>query len=598
MKLPESLKNNYSLCFFGICWVLLSIQIIAFNLICGINDFSFISNLFLGCSESLLILSPYLVIPRKWRWSVVFPMIILPLFLYANALYLRWFPDLMAFSIIANGASNATGTVAEGAFSCVKAADLWIIAPLLIFIILYCFCVRRISRQHFSMLFRCWSIIGVCMVFFLQQLALIRTFANDFKPVKTAAADKKNTNVFYYHKLRGNARSQQLKYYGLLPYFGLQTYELLKPKYIKLSQEELKEIKEYITENNSKPLLVDSLPVNKDKNLILIVVESLISDALNVSANGRPIMPFLTSYLKNEKNVIRLDSVVSQVGIGRSSDGRFIYQTGLLPITDDPIALKYLDYQYPSLSEALQREGVEFDGGDPIQWNKPELSRKYGFSRLREREEVLRNMKKLGGKDPAMFNNAIPLIKELPRPFYIALNTMDMHDPYDKFGWKRSDVWEDPTFSDTEKIYIEKCRQFDAGLSQFIASLKKEGLYDNSVIVITGDHNARPTCLNGNRLTNTQIPLIILNSGIDINSKAVIGQSDVYPTLLDLMGVSDARWRGVGTSIFRNPAVMLPDSTGNSIKERIYTDPYRYPSEEAWRVSDLIIRSAYHRDLK
>ena len=588
MKTFDIIRDRFVVVFGAVCWVLLSVQIAAFNIICPINDFSLFGNILLGLSESLLILSPYLVISRKWRWTIVFPMVIIPIFLYANALYLRWFPDLMTFELIVGGASNATGTVADGALSCVKGADAWIIVPLLLFIIFYAWGVRKISQPGFSLNFKLWSVIGVCMVFFIQQLALIQVFCNDYYRDGGNPRDpKKPHDGFHYHRLKDHTRRQQLHYYGLLPYIGLQTHELFKPKYIELTPQEKAEIESFIAENNNRPLLVDSLPDNSAKNLILVVVESMNSDALNVKANGRPIMPYLSGLLEREKDVIVMDSVMSQVGIGRSSDGRFIYQTGLLPITDNPIALKFIDHVYPSLSDALGREGVEFDCGDPIQWNKLELSKKYGFSKLHTRDEVIKNMKKFGGKDPALFNNAMPVIEKVPQPFYVALNTMDMHDPYNEFGWKHSDVWQDSTFSESEKIYIEKCRQFDAGLSQLIANLKKANLYDNSVIVITGDHNARPNCLNGNRLVNTQIPLIILNSGIGLRSHAVIGQSDLYPTILDLMGASDYKWRGVGISLFRNPWVMNPsDSKPESVS------PMEYPSPEAWKVSDLLIRSA------
>ena len=605
MKLPVSIKNNFPLLFFAVCWLLLSVQTIAFFLISEINDFSVGSNIVLGMVDALLLLSPYLVLGRKWRWTIIFPVLIAPIFFYANMLYLRWFPDLMSFSIIANGASNATGTVADGALSCVKGADAWIIVPFFLFIAFYIFGVRKISEKPFSRLFKYWAVIGICMIFFTEQLALINTFYSRKDSEKTSAENNSQKRNFYQHLLTGTRR-QQMQYFGVVPYVSLQIFEALKPKYIKFSADELKFIDNYLSENSSRPLLVDSLPDNSGKNLILIVVESMNSDAINLTANGRPIMPYLCSLLEREANVIRMDSMLSQVGIGRSSDGRIIYQTGLLPITEDAVALKYLDYTYPSLSAALNRQGEEFDCGDPIQWNKLELSRKYGFSKLHTRDEVIKGMKKYGGKDPALFNNALPVIEKLPQPFYVALNTMDMHDPYDEFGWKHTDVWQDNTLSDNEKIYIEKCRQFDAGLSQLIAGLKKAGLYDNTVIVIAGDHNARPTCLNGNRLVNTQIPMIILNSGLDIRSHAVIGQSDLYPTLLDIMGASDAQWRGVGVSILRNPAVMGDGSdsldSGNSLDNRnssngLSSDPYSYPSLDAWRVSNLIIRSAHQRNL-
>ncbi|MDE6338840.1 MAG: LTA synthase family protein [Muribaculaceae bacterium] len=602
MKIPAIIKNNFALFFFAICWLLLSVQTIAFFLIASINDFPLIGTIALGCIDALLVLSPYLVLPRKWRWTIIFPMIIIPIFYYANTLYLRWFPDLMAFSIIANGASNATGTVAEGALSCIKGVDAWIIAPFFIFIFVYSCFVSKISAKPFSCLFKYWVIIAVCMLFFVEQLSLINAFCSNKSGSAFTTQDSQDsgssTENYYQHLLTGTRR-QQFQYFGIVPYVSLQIFEALKPKYVNLTPDELASIDNYLKENASKPLLIDSLPDNSDKNLILIVVESLNSDALNLTANGRPIMPFLSSFLEKENDVIRMDSVLSQVGIGRSSDGRFIYQTGILPITDDPVALKYIDYTYPSLSSALSREGVEFDCGDPIQWNKIDLSKKYGFHELHTRDELIKGMKKYGGKDPALFNNALPIIEKLQQPFYVALNTMDMHDPYEEYGWKHSDVWQDNTLSDSEKIYIEKCRQFDAGLSQFIAGLKKNGLYDKSVIVVTGDHNARPNCLNGKCLVHTQIPIIILNSGLDIRSHAVIGQSDLYPTILDIMGATDAKWRGVGTSILRNPAVIGDLNSSNSLNmpEKAHSDPYTYPSTEAWRVSDLIIRSAHQRQL-
>lgn len=599
--IADKIRNNTALWFFALCWLMLSTQITAFLLISKVSVSSgFVTGLW-GVAEALIILSPYLVIGRKWRWTMIFPMLIVPVFLYANILYARWFPDLMAFSLIANAGANATGTVAEGALSCINCADLWIGIPFLIFLITYGFCVSKIADRAFGRLFKYWAVIAVCIVFFVEQLALIQGFYNKYD-LKEESPDRKIVANGYYRKLCDNTRREQMRYYGLVPYIALQLYELTLPKYIELSPQEETFMENYLATLNSEPLLVDSLPDNSGKNLVFVVVESLNTDALCLEVNGRPVMPYFAKLLQS-KNIIRMDSVLSQVGIGRSSDGRFIYQTGLLPDRFNPVALKYMDYEYPSISSALNRESVEFDGGDPLQWNKRVLSSIYGFSELRMRDEMIKGMRSVGGKDPAMFRNAWKVIETLPEPFYVAINTMDMHDPYDEWKWKKSDVWDDTSIADTEKVYVEKCRQFAAGLSFLVAELKKSGKYDNTVIVIAGDHNSRITGFGARKFVNRAIPLIILNSGVELRSDAVIGQSDIYPTVLDVMGVKDAEWRGVGRSIFRNPEVMkAKQGVNHGNKEQGSTatcadptDPYTYPSPDAWRVSDLYIRSARQR---
>ncbi len=47
------------------------------------------------------------------------------------------------------------------------------------------------------------------------------------------------------------------------------------------------------------------------------------------------------------------------------------------------------------------------------------------------------------------------------------------------------------------------------------------------------------------------VPLIILNAPFYVLWQ-VMGQVDVYPTLLDLLGLNDYWWKGLGESIF-NP---------------------------------------------
>ena len=303
----------------------------------------------------------------------------------------------------------------------------------------------------------------------------------------------------------------------------------------------------------------DSLPDNRQKNLILIVVESFDSDLLYMRPNGKPALPNLWRIINEADSKIILDNIIPQIGQGRSSDGRFLYQTGIIPNPTSPVAMNHPVAHYPSLARAFSGNAKEFDMGAPLQWNKIPMSKSYGYRKIHTETDLCKNMKRLGGRDAALFTNSLPLLKEMKQPFLATLCTMDMHDPYDTFGWKPSDAWTDKTFSPQERVYIEKGRQFDKALANFIAGLKECGLYDNSVIAIVSDHTARENRLNGTHFIHPKIPAIILNSGVNLKSNEELYQCDIYPTLLDLTGRSDYSWRGFGNSVLREKRDLSPE---------------------------------------
>lgn len=99
----------------------------------------------------------------------------------------------------------------------------------------------------------------------------------------------------------------------------------------------------------------------------------------------------------------------------------------------------------------------------------------------------------------------------------------------------------------------------DHALSQFLEYLKTRPDYGQILIVITGDHEG----LAADRLAICQssggrgivsdkpfTPFIVVNSPIGIRYDKVMGQIDMYPTLLDLLKLDDYAWKGLGRSIF------------------------------------------------
>lgn len=127
---------------------------------------------------------------------------------------------------------------------------------------------------------------------------------------------------------------------------------------------------------------------------------------------------------------------------------------------------------------------------------------------------------------------------------------------------------------DYEKCkWLEMTNLFDRLLRKFIKTLKSIGEYDNSVIVLISDHVPHRFQSNDPQL----IPLMILNSGIGMSSNKQIGQIDVFPTLLDVMGVlDDSAWPGFGESFFRNSLSTI--AFGRNF-DCLYTDSLEHPEE-------------------
>ena len=98
----------------------------------------------------------------------------------------------------------------------------------------------------------------------------------------------------------------------------------------------------------------------------------------------------------------------------------------------------------------------------------------------------------------------------------------------------------------------------DYAIGQFITFLRSQKKFENTMIVITGDHEGfgltrKPLyehalgkdIISPERFTK----LIVLNSPVHLRYEKVMGQVDLYPTLLDLLGADDYPWRGLGESI-------------------------------------------------
>lgn len=328
------------------------------------------------------------------------------------------------------------------------------------------------------------------------------------------------------------------------------------------------------------------------RNLILILTESLCAWPIGLEVGGTEVTPYLNS-LARDTTVLYFPKVLPQVKDGRSSDAQLILNTGLLPLASGAAAGIYGLNTYPSLPKTLKKLGytsISLTCDNRTVWNQDATSRSYGFDRLYERMDQGRLCPE---SDSILFERTLPVLQQLRKPFYAQIVTFSGHDPVETtFGsaLRQTDIPDRTVMN-----YLIITQFVDRSIGRFIEALQEAGLYDESIVVIVGDHDSTIT---RNRyegrtertLEDRYIPLFVLNAPLKTETGKVIAQSDIYPSLLDLMGAADYPFHGLGESVFRHQSDCAADfdrewAGGNT------DDSVRRRRLEAWRVSDILLRS-------
>ncbi|MBR0492438.1 MAG: LTA synthase family protein [Muribaculaceae bacterium] len=524
----------------------------------------------ISLANALLLLSPYWLLRRRWRWLVWIPLTLLTVWCLMQVCYCRAYDDLMPWQSLTL-TQNVNSTLAATTLSLLRWQDLLILVPYLL-LVAVCLLGRR-TRED-----------GERLKPFLLSLAggLILSMAGYL--VKGENYEKR-----FLHNFSNRGYFAQN---GMIPYGAFSLYQALFNNH-KVTDEERAMVDRFLAEDcpnyTDNPYSVDGR-----RNLVLIIVESLHTWPIGMQVDGREVTPVMNSLVAGD-SVIYAPHVLFQTSHGHSSDAHFIYNTGLLPLRDGVVAVHHGDGPYPTLAAALPgydcREIICTPG---VNWNQNVTARTYGFDTLYTREHLAAALKRQGNiDDAALMDYAGGLLPSLHQPFFLEMVTMTMHAPYTDGKLPPSWITTSDTLNAEARGYLNCVHLTDSCIGVFINDLHRHGLAGNTVLAIVSDH----TQLYRNRVMGISdydavpddwgIPLIIAGCDTTLRYDAVIGQVDVYPTLLDVMGANAYPWKGLGHSILRYPVAgaiqprnmsVIGDSTAITRQQR-----------KAWDISRLLI---------
>lgn len=478
----------------------------------------------------------YYITKKSQKITVSILFIYTLLWSFSNVLYSKFFHHYISLSAIEQGGNLFNSFMLDCLISGLKWTDFYYLIIFLLFLFLLQsnnFNTKRPIKTIIAILFLCLimdlaSYITYCSlrperryIRFLTDRIEARHLSNSIQLC--------NPNVASFR--RGSIRTIVTEYF------------LNHKGYIKLSKEQTTEISNWI--EHQKELHKPENEIVKPQNIIFIIIESYMSFVGNIKIDGKEVTPFLNS-LRRDSCTLYNGQIHKNVTIGESSDGQFIYMTGLLPLRSVvTISQARKNPLPPSLPQQVGYPSRMIIPTVETMWRQDEMCHQYGFDRLYTSKDYTNDYNSIL-TDEQIFQLAMQIDRTSEEPFFSVILTMSMHQPYTDFIDASFPI-RDMNIRKDLASYLNKCHYTDKQLETYFEHLKKSGLYNNSLIIITADHPVLSTDFGG---VSDTIPLYLINSkGWSSNIwKGSCNQIDVYTTLVDLL-CKDCFWFGLGKSL-------------------------------------------------
>lgn len=412
--------------------------------------------------------------------------------------------------------------------------------------------------------------------------------------------------------------------------FGTYIYQMndiiasLKPQISPLFgyDKAVKEFKEYYDENKTEHEDNKYTDIYKGKNVIAIHAESIQNWLLGTEINGQEITPTLN---KLAKEGIYFNNFYAQESVGTSSDTEFTFNTSLLPASSGTVFVSYWDREYLSIPKLLGDQGYRtfsMHANKGNFWNREVMHKQLGYDTFYyyTKDYEIDETIGLGLSDKSFFKQSVPKIKaeyEKYGKFYALLIMLTNHTPFNDIAdhstldltYKYNKV--DPeTGEETEVVndylegtvlgnYIKSAHYADEALGQLLEDLDKEGLLDDTVFILYGDHDAKLQKSQYDRYynydpetdgtlskddpnykeftkydyeLNRKVPFIIWTKDNQQHTTVneVMGMYDVLPTLGNMFGFESPY--ALGHDIFSVKDNLVPFPNGNWVTNKMYYD--------------------------
>ena len=551
--------------------ILFVIQNLAFNYWLKIYSPSYFTRLFLVTfALGLILYGPALFFRKKFKYIylIIISFLISVLFC-AQFLYFRYSASFLQFSALKY--LGQAGSVAGTVKTLLTPELLLFFSSFIIVLMAYFFSLKKTVEFSLPNWEKIIILLVMAVMIFFGYKYLLYTekkewgstsrLYTDVYDLKTVVGKMGITNFFFEDTFKylvaHNMVSASDKSF-------LQTFAILRSQALAGQ-----------AKNTAQPKYFGA---EKGKNLIIIQVESLENAVINKTINEQEITPNLNALTKQG---LYFDNYYTQVGPGNTADAEFSTMDSLYPLPDDVVFIDYAKNQYKALPQLLVNNGYKtysMHGDVPTFWNRSNIypglgyQKAYGLADFTVTRPVGEGPSDLGDED--LFSQSLPRLESFKQPFMATLITMSLHTPFIlPADLQTLNIPSQTNLTETQWEYMQAAHYTDKAIGEFIDGLKKDGLYDNSLILIWGDHGSfqniyqalSPDNLNADSATaqlynnldvgvvdgagwdnnilpelqNSQVPMILFAPGTNLKGTTNTPGShlDIYPTVTNLFGI-------------------------------------------------------------
>jgi phosphoglycerol transferase MdoB-like AlkP superfamily enzyme len=323
--------------------------------------------------------------------------------------------------------------------------------------------------------------------------------------------------------------------------------------------------------------------IAKGMNVLVVQVEALQNFVIHRSVEGQEITPNLNRLAEES---LYFDHFYHQTAQGRTVDAEFAVNTSLQPLSAGSVFVRFPKHYYEALPSILAQNGYDTAAFHAFRagfWNRNMMYRNIGYNRFYSQNDFAydESTDRIGwGLNDISFlkQTAQYLSSSVQQPFYAFAVTLTSHHPYyfkNEDKTLRLNSFKDELF----KNYLHTIHFMDQAIGELIHGLKTSGLWDNTVLIIYGDHDnglvtssaemheftgGYPDTLEFEQLKRS-VPLIIRVPGGELTGtrSEMAGMTDVAPTLLHLLGIEMNETHMTGSNLLIDGERFVPFRDGS-----------------------------------
>ncbi|QGG53239.1 LTA synthase family protein [Lysinibacillus pakistanensis] len=506
---------------------------------------------------------------RKYT-SLVIIYTLMSILLYANIVYYRFFSDFITLPTLSQ--TQNFGDLGGSVLSLLKPYDILFFVD--VFVMFYLRFSRKIKKET--------NRVGYKKAITIIAFALVVSFLN------LGLAETNRPQLL----TRGFDRNYIVKYLGMYNYTIYDSVETMKASSQRAlaDSSDITEVINYTKSNYAKPN-AKYFGAAKGMNVIYLHLESFQNFLINYKLNGEEVTPFLNSLTK-DKNTMYFDNFFHQTGQGKTSDAEFMLENSLFGLPQGSAYITKAQNTYQAAPSILKDYGyisAVFHGNNGSFWNRNVIYKSFGYDKFFDASyyntDSLGDMAEYGVLDKPFFEQSQSLLSSLPQPFYTKLITVGNHYPY-KMDQNLVTIDKANTGDPSVDNYFQTARYADEAIEQVFNQLKELGLYDNTMIVLYGDHygisdnhNTAMEQVIGKEITpyesaNLQrVPLFIHVPGMQGGTDHTYGgQTDLLPTVLHLLGIDTQKFVQFGSDLLSEEHdEIVPFRNGDFVSPTIYS---------------------------